>query len=77
MNVVYQNPVCHPPRLLSAPQIPAGSTRAKAGKEWGWEGGGIRLAHRLPFCARARRRFELKQETARKNVQMLNSLQDL
>lgn len=76
MNVLQQNPACHPPRLLSAPQIPISESKGLR-KERGWNRGGIRLAHRLPFRARAHRRFELKQETARKNVQMLNSLQDL
>lgn len=54
------------------------TTRCFEKPEFNWKRGKRRLAHIL-FCARTHRRFELKQETARrgKNVQMPNSLQDL
>lgn len=84
MSVLYQNPfltLSHAPKYVISctPSIesllPIHEQRFR--KELNWKRGGIRLAHIIFFCASANRRFELKWETARKNVQMLNSLQDL
>lgn len=84
MNVLYQNPflpLSHVPKYVISctqrmkPLLPIREQGFR--KELNWKRGGIGLAHIIFFCASANRRFELKQETARKNVQMLNSLQDL